>query len=203
MMLGQLDRLHAAGETAARGFEAQGNLSSLGTMLAFNAIRHHWTGDHAAFTRLREQAVPLLTEYAPEADLTLTILNGFAAFRQGQVQVARPLFDTWLRFYEQNPTFTGYMSGCAMCSADISWLQGQLHKAIPLYQQVMERAKALPFPISEVHLRWSKVLLEWNRLDEAEAFLQLALQAARRMQHTTRSEFGVISLRIGKIGFTG
>lgn len=190
MMLGQLDQLHVAGETAARGFEAQGNLSSLGTMLAFNAIRHYWTGDHAAFTRLREQAVLLLTEHAPEAGLALTILNGFAAFQQGQALVARPLFDTWLRFHEQNPTFTGYMAGCTMCSADIWWLQGQLHKAVPLYQQVMERAKALPFPISEVHFRWSKVLLEWNRLDEAEAFLQLALQAARRMQHTKLLSLG-------------
>lgn len=192
MMLGQLDRLHAAGEIAARGFEAQENLSSLGTMLAFNAIRHYWTGDHAAFTRLREQAVPLLTEHALESGLTLTILNGFAAFQQGQVQIARPLFDTWLRFYEQHPTFTGYMAGCAMCSADIWWLQGQLHKAVPLYQQVMERAKALPFPISEVQFRWSKVLLEWNRLDEAEAFLQQALQGARRMQHTKLLSQGAI-----------
>ena len=190
MMLGQLDELHAAGEIAARGYEAQENLSSLGTMLAYNAIRHYWTGDHAAFARLREQAVPLLTEHVPEAGLTLTILNGFAAFQQGQVLTARPLFDTWLRFYEQNPTFTGHIAGCMMCIADIWWIQGQLHKAVPLYQQVMERAKTLPFPISEVHFRWSKVLLEWNRLDEAEAFLQLALQAARRMQHTKLLSLG-------------
>lgn len=190
MMLGRLDKLTAAGETAALGFEMQGNLSSLGVMLAFNAIRSYWMGNRSAFTALRARALPLLTDHAPEASHTLTILNGFAALQEGQVQTAQPLFRAWLRLHEQTPTFTGHIAGCTMGYADILWMQGQLQEAAILYQQVMVRAKVLPFPTSEVHLRWSKVLLEWNRLAEAEAFLQLAVQEARRMQHSKLLSLG-------------
>ena len=190
LMLGRLDKINYAGETAAQGFEVQGNLSGLGVMLAFNAIRNFWLGNSLAFTTLRERALPLLIDHASDASPTLTILNGFAALQEGQVQTARPLFSAWLRLHKQTPTFTGHVAGCTMGYADILWLLGQLHEAAPLYQQVMERAKVLPFPTSEAHFRWSKVLLEWNRLAEAEAFLQLALQEAKRLQHSKLLSLG-------------
>lgn len=190
MMLGRLDKLTAAGETAALGFEIQGNLGSLGVMLAFNAIRCYWMGNSSAFTTLSERALPFLTDRAPEVSHTQTILNGFAALQEGQVQIARPLFRAWLRLHEQTPTFTGHIAGCTMGYADLLWMQGQLQEAASLYQQVIARAKVLPFPTSEAHLRWSKVLLEWNRLAEAEAFLQLALREARRMQHSKLLSLG-------------
>lgn len=184
MMLGKLGKLDAAAETAARSFEVRGDLYNLGVMLAFNAIRNYWMGNNTAFATMRERALPFLTDHATGESHTLAILNGFAALSDGQVQTAQPLFATWLRFHEQTPTFTAHTAGCMMGYADSLWLQGRLQEAAPLYQQVMERAKVLPFPSSEVQFRWGKVLLEWNQLAEAEAFLQLALRNAQHMGHS-------------------
>ncbi|GHO90935.1 helix-turn-helix transcriptional regulator [Reticulibacter mediterranei] len=190
MMLGKLARLDYAHTTAAAGFEAQGNTSKQGMALAYNAIRSYWTGKSSAFAALCKQALPLLTDQEGSISTTRAILHGFTMLQEGQVQAAIPLFEQWLHVHEQTPTFTGFLAGCIMRRADLLWMQGQLHAAAPLYQQVMERAKVLPFPVSEAQYRWSKVLLEWNRLAESETFLQLALQEARRMQHSNLLSLG-------------
>jgi LuxR family maltose regulon positive regulatory protein len=71
-------------------------------------------------------------------------------------------------------------------------MQARLQEATRHYQQVIERTHGLCFPASEALARWSQVLLEWNRLSEAEEALQLALTGAQHMQHTKLLSLGAV-----------
>src|SRR5262249_1939984 len=71
--------------------------------------------------------------------------------------------------------------------ADLYETQGELRKSEQLYQHLLllfgSRKEVLPEMTGWISMTYANLLLEWNRLDEAEHALKLALSAARSTAH--------------------
>ena len=69
---------------------------------------------------------------------------------------------------------------------EMYWAQGELQKIARLYQWLLRmlpaHKEAPPELTAWICTGYAKLLLEWNRLDEAEDYIKLALGASRRIQ---------------------
>jgi LuxR family maltose regulon positive regulatory protein len=120
------------------------------------------------------------------AMLCLCLAQGMAYRLSGDFAAAeRALIEASARISATNYHFLNLVVMGAL--ADLYETQGELRKSEQLYQHLLllfgSRKEVLPDATGWISMTYANLLLEWNRLDEAEHALKQALSASRSTAH--------------------
>jgi LuxR family maltose regulon positive regulatory protein len=178
-VLGHRDAYLTLLEKAERLWRGEGNLPRLGSVYALRSLAAHWSGETAHVLDYAGQAL----EWLSSED---TIWRGIALSTFGAAHRILGNANEAYQALEEGYTLND-RAGYSIASlptlnamADILVLQGKLHQASRLRQQVIERSGSFLIDSCEAHIRQSAICFEWNQLDTAESHLQQALAAEKR-----------------------
>ncbi len=176
---GQRDAYLTLVEKAERLWQEEGNLPRLGSVYALRSLAAHWSGEPAHVLDYAGQALRWLAS----EDI---IWRGVALSTSGAAH--RILGNAHEAYQALEEGYTlNERAGYSIASlptlnalADILVLEGKLHRASQLRQQVIERSESFLVDSCEAHIRQGALYFEWNQLDTAMSHLQLALAAEKR-----------------------
>lgn len=176
---GQRDAYLTLVEKAERLWQEEGNLPRLGSLYALRSLAAHWSGGTAQVLDYAGQALQWLSSED-------TIWRGVALSTSGAAHRILGNAHAAYQALEEGYTLND-RAGYSIASlptlnamADILVLQGKLHQAFRLRQQVIERSGSFLVDSCEAHIRQGALYFEWNQLNTAISHLEIALAAEKR-----------------------
>jgi ATP/maltotriose-dependent transcriptional regulator MalT len=174
---------HPAATDEEGWVEARANLNF---MRVLQAMGNNDAGSALEVARQTLQALPEdATSLRRLASVCLGLAQGTAHRVSGDYAAAeRVLIEAGMQTQATNYHFLNLAAMSVL--AEIYEAQGELHKLEGLYQRLLQMARAYreapPELVLWIYLGYAKLFLDWNRLDEAEDSIQLALAAYQRTQ---------------------
>jgi LuxR family maltose regulon positive regulatory protein len=190
---GAHDAYAAPLQEAERLFRRDANHVGMGMAKALRALAALMWGDGKEALTSGREALALL----PEGDLILrsvsTSVVGGGYYLVGEVE------EGWLTLMEARTLQerTGSVNGLLLNTSllgNVLALQGKLHEAADLYQQVIERAAERHEFAIEATIRQAALCYEWNAFEAAEAHLARAIAEVPTLAPRTLLGRGVLSL---------
>lgn len=166
---------------AEEGFRASGNDQKLGEVFVIRAFSANYQGDLAATIKYSNQALKLLSEKNVLMLGGVTLALGRAYLNNGEVAKSFEVINQSRQYNQQ----AEYLAGQSMCDRElgnIAVLQGKLSEGINYYLKIIETLKERPEEPISVYIDLAKVYLEWNRLDSASQYAQLAEEYSLKTQ---------------------
>lgn len=178
LLTGQREKVAAYAEAAVAGPD-QSDATKAFVLSNLAVIRTHLdfqSGNLDRTLEMAQEAFELLSPATYSAGSSLALILARAYLQKNRAAEAEQTFqkavDLGRLANNQYTTITGLVG-----LSDIKFMRGRLHEAARLCRQAIEMGKssssAKPLPVtSEAYSHLAEILLEWNRLDEAERSLE-------------------------------
>lgn len=160
---------------AERAWQVEEDRGGLGEVLAFRVVIARFQGELAQATNLARQALVWLPESAEQWRATCLNTIGDGELLNGRPDAARQAFLTAHSCFEAAGNHYGQRV-VLLALGEICSLQGKLHQAATLYQEVLHTAGEDLSDKGKALLGLTRLSYEWNRLDTAENQAREALQ---------------------------
>lgn len=182
VLSGQYDQAEALLDTIEplipSGSPDQGNLYAIRAYLARSR------SDHTAVITFSERALALLSPSNTSARGVLAVNLGIAYWHSGRLDETEQTMAQVEHFAAISGNAYALLTARFFRARTLA-TRGLLRRAEALFLQILQEAG--PSPISAlVHFDLATLCLEWNRLEEVEAHLQLAMEISAR---TNNAEF--------------
>jgi LuxR family maltose regulon positive regulatory protein len=180
-------------QAAERLFRTEGNLHGLGKAYAFRAIAARPRGDAAQAIEFGNKALQLL----PEEDLTQHSVSlsalGMGYRLMGNVEAARQALTQATALSQRIGNIITVLTTTLDLGA-LLVMQGKLHEAAEMYQQVIASTGERPRFASEAFIGKGTLFYEWNDLVAAEHHFQQAISLASQIEGTRLMSRGLVGL---------
>jgi LuxR family maltose regulon positive regulatory protein len=160
--------------TAENTWQAEGNSSGLGQLLAFRSLISREQGDAVLAARFARQALARLPDSDQQWRGGCLASIGAEEMLAGRVREARQLFQEARAFFEAAGN-TYAVRATLLLLAEACLLQGALRQAAELYRAVSASAGGDLFDKANALLGLAGLSYEWNVLETAEQQAQEAL----------------------------
>ncbi len=164
-------------EMAERCWQAEGNKSKLGEVLAFRSQVAWWRGDLPQAFAAARQALELTTEQGMMWQGSSILTIGIEELLAGKPDAARQTTLNAQVLFEAVGNTYGARAATHILG-EISFQQGELHAAARFYQQeVAEATEGTedPLDIANAQIGFAALSYEWNELQRAEQEVSQAL----------------------------